>query len=103
MGEAIMYVTKNEITPVYKPDGAVHGQSPISGAGKQVFTTGTIRNITDRGRGNCYVLTNITNGYVRVSDVEIADSPDPTPGATITHRINVYSDGSITVDGNPYP
>lgn len=91
-----MYITKNPTTPVYKPDGAVHGQSPISGLGKQVFTSGAIRNITGRDRGNCYALTDIANGYVRVGDVEIAGgTPPPSTG---TSFILLYS-----FDGDPNP
>ncbi len=29
--------------------------------------------------------------------------PPPPDGETITHRIDVHSDGTITIDGNPYP
>lgn len=33
---------------------------------------------------------------------EVTPPPDPT-GPTLTHVIKVYSDGSIDVDGTPYP
>ena len=29
--------------------------------------------------------------------------PEPQPGVTLTHTIEVYSNGSIKVDGNSYP
>ena len=94
--------TKDSETPLFKRDGRVHGSSPWRQT--RIDVQGNPINIgTDVQRGMAYQVAEagLENAYVLISD--LATSPAPAPGKTITHVISVYSDGSITIDGIPYP
>lgn len=44
----------------------------------------------------------LTN-YVEVVTPPPPPPPPPPTEVTLVHTIDIYSDGSITIDGNPYP
>lgn len=43
------------------------------------------------------------DGYVQIDGVVEPPPVDPNPTVTLTHTIQVYSDGSIRVDGIAFP
>lgn len=94
----MIFQTKDDNTPLYNREGKVHGSSPWRQL--TIDVQGSPVRVGDRGMA--YQLTHISNAYVLVSDL-VSSAPPPPPDTTIVHVISVYSDGSITIDGNPYP
>lgn len=66
-----------------RPDGYVYLSSPVAGYTKMIWLS----------------------GYVEVVVTPPPPPPPPPPPTerTVTHVIDILSDGSITIDGNPYP
>ncbi len=67
----------------------------VEGIGNTI--TRLTRNGVQKLAGTYYLASSGT-----VAWDEVTPPPDPA-GPTLTHTIKVYSDGSIDVDGTPYP
>jgi hypothetical protein len=72
------------------------------------WTEWAIWQYNDAGRTNGYLANdlNVPSDWYAAELGQVTPPPDPDPGPgqpTLTHTITVYSDGSIKVDGNPYP
>ena len=52
--------------------------------------------------GDEWASAGATQQYIRWEWVEVTIPPEP-PTVVLTHTIQVYSDGSLRIDGNPYP
>lgn len=94
------YATRDNSTPLWNQNGGQHGASPFTGSSLNV--TGQPVNLPVRGWA--YRLVEPSNAFVLISDLVTGPTTEPNPPAlTVTHVIKVYSDGSILIDGNPYP
>ena len=85
-----------------------------TGTGSQAGTipTGTIldldsapRTIKERTTYKIILQLAYQGKYIELQYLEAYTPADPEPDPTIqlTHTIEVYSDGSISIDGIPYP
>jgi len=95
------------------PDGTVYRTKSGNVGGKAGrLTVVVLGNSTIQKGGVVYHIImysnreNLEGMYIdkKLLTVVTDEEPDPEPGGpTLTHTIKVYSDGSITVDGNAYP
>lgn len=89
---------------VHFPDGKLAWGAKV---GDKVKGSGG-STITELSRNGVVKLATLSVGYYSLAQSgcvawdEVTPPPDPT-GPTLTHTIKIYSDGSIDVDGNPYP
>jgi hypothetical protein len=71
----------------------VTGHAPLS--------SGYVRLVTPQSG---FTKTQWLSGYVEIVVIPPPPPPPPPPsGRTVTHVIDIFSDGSITVDGNSIP
>lgn len=71
----------------------------------------TVTGDAPRGDGFVYIRTPESgytkmqwlSGYQEVPTQPPPPPPPPTGEVTLTHTIDIFSNGSIKIDGNPYP
>lgn len=93
--------TVNGVVNVYGSDGKIAMQARL---GDRVqITNGVLTRLERNG------VMKLSGNYSILLLFVTMDTPTPPPveppptGVTLKHTIRTYSDGSITIDGNPYP
>ena len=87
-----IFLTRNSITPLYKPDGKIHGYSPWRSS--QISVTGIPRQIPSGSGVLMYLVAEagLTNANVRVSDLIISTPPPPEPEPEPTGAVIVLTE-----------